>query len=178
MDDGLKGYIIGNSVVGNAANNLRRLREDYARRTIRQTKEETLSAVVAKYLLNNDKEGAQEYLNARFMEEIIDDCQHQADRNFCLETILKKRKEKYSPYYARIGNSMPEKLSSITADELCKMVGVENLHVKDSRRANAPIIPYESKEDKDGCSWLLDWWGWIGLALFAIGFVIYMKYIY
>lgn len=178
MDNGLKGYIIGNAVVGNAANDLRRLREDYARRTIHQTKEETLSAVVAKFLLNNDKEGALEYLNARFMEEIIDDCQHQDDRNFSLETILKKRKEKYFQFYARIEKPMPENLSSITTDELCKMVGVENLHVKDSRNDNAPIIPYESKKDKDGCSWVLDWWGWIGLALFAIGFFIYMKYFY
>ena len=178
MDNGLKGYIIGNAFVGNAANDLRRLREDYARRTIHQTKEETLSAKVAKFLLNNDKLGALEYLNTRFMEEIVDDCQHQDDRNFSLETILKKRKEKYSQFYARIEEPMPENLSSITADELCKMVGVENLHVKDSRKANDPIIPYESKKDKDGCSWLLDWWGWIGLALFAIGFVIYMKYIY
>lgn len=178
MDDGMKGYLAGNVVVGNVVNDMRRKREDYQRRTIHQTKEEALSARVAKFLLNNDKEGALEYLNDRFMEEIIDDCQHQDDRNFSLETILKKRKDKYAPFYARVETPMPENLASITADELCRMVGVENIHVKDSRNENDLIIPYESKKDKDGCSWVLDWWGWIGLALFLLGFVIYMKYIY
>ncbi len=109
------------------------------------------------------------------MNEVIDDCQHQTDRNYSLETILVKRKAKYAPFYERIGQPMPEKLAALTADELCAMLGVENLHIKDSR-GNKDIIPYEKK--KDFGDFLLDWWAWILLILFGIGFVVYMKYFY
>ena len=34
MDDGLKNYLIGNAVMGNAAHEMRRTREDYQRRSI------------------------------------------------------------------------------------------------------------------------------------------------
>ena len=70
---------------------------------------------------------------------------------------------------------MPEKLAALTADELCAMLGVENLHIKDSR-GNKDIIPYEAK--KSFGEWLLDWWQLVFFVLFVIGFVIYMKYIY
>jgi hypothetical protein len=105
MENGLKGYMAGRAVMGNVVGEMRRSREDYQRR----------------------------FLNDCFMDEVIDDAQHQKDRNYSLETILEKRKAKYLPYYERIGKSMPEKLAALTADELCETLGVENLHVKDSR---------------------------------------------
>lgn len=124
MDDGLKNYLIGNAVMGNAANEMRRTREDYLRRSAHQRKDEELSTTVAKFLLSDDAEGALEYLNESFMDEVIDDCRHQADRNYSMETILVKRKAKYLPYYERIGKPMPVKLANLTADELCAMLGV------------------------------------------------------
>ena len=135
-----------------------KLKKEHEKRTSHETKEEVLSSEIAKYLLNDDREGALEYLNARFMEEIIDDCQHQELRNFSLETVLVKRKNKYAPFYMKIGKAMPEKLFSITADELCKVLGVQNLHVKDDKDANAPIIPEQTKEEeKKGCRKVVIW---------------------
>ncbi len=176
MDNGLKGYIAGNVVMGTMIGDMRRTRLDYERRSAHQVKEETLNAIVAKFLLNDDKEGAFEYLNECFKNEIIDDCQHQSDRNYSLETILVKRKAKYAPFYERIGKPMPEKLAALTADELCAMLGVENLHIKDSRR-NKDIIPYEAKKKSFG-DWLLDWWPLVFFVLFMLGMVIYFKYLY
>ena len=117
MDNGLKGYIAGNAVMGTVVGDMRRKRLDYVRRSAHQMKEETLNAMVAKFLLNDDSDGALMFLNNCFMNEVIDDCQNQADRNYSLETILVKRKAKYAPYYERIGKPMPEKLTALTADE-------------------------------------------------------------
>ena len=129
-----------------------KLKKEHEKRTSHETKEEILSSEVAKYLLNNDKDGAWEYLNARFMEEIIDDCQHQEFRNFSLDTVLVKRKNKYAHFYMRIGKTMPENLYSITAEDLCKILEVKNLHVKDNKDSNAPIIPEQTmKETRKGC---------------------------
>ena len=129
-----------------------KLKKEHEKRTSHETKEEVLSSEIARYLLNDDRDGALEYLNSRFMEEIIDDCQHQELRNFSLETVLMKRKNKYAPFYMKIGKTMPEHLYSITADELCKVLGVKNLQMKDSKDANAPIVPEQTKKEKrKGC---------------------------
>ena len=58
---------------------------------------------------------------------------------------------------------------------LGNMVGVKNLHVKDSR-GDKEIIPYERK--KGFGDLLLDWICWFVLGAFALGFVVYMKYWY
>lgn len=175
MNNSTKTYLAGNALLGNVVGDMRRTREDYQRRSAHQTKDETLNAIVAKFLLSDDADSAYNFLNECFMDEVIADAQHQKDRNYSLETILVKRKARYAPYYERIGMPMPENLEKLTADELCKAVGVENLHVKDSR-GNKEIIPYERK--KDFGDLLLDWWAWILLILFGIGFVVYMKYWY
>jgi hypothetical protein len=176
MDDGVKGYIAGNMVMGTVVGDMRRKRLDYERRTAHQMKEESLNTTVAKFLLNDDADGAMEFLNNCFMDEVIDDCQNQADRNYSLETILVKRKAKYNPFYERIGKPMPEKLAALSADELCAMLGVKDLHVKDSRR-NKDIIPYEVKKKSFG-EWLLDWWQLVFFVLFMIGVVIYLRIFY
>ena len=69
-----------------------KLKKEHEKRTSHETKEEVLLSEIARYLLNDDRDGALEYLNSRFMEEIIDDCQHQELRSFSLETVLMKRK--------------------------------------------------------------------------------------
>ena len=74
--------------MGTVVSDMRRTRLDYQRRSAHQMKEEVLSEAVAKFLLKDDKEAALEYLNTCFMNEVIDDCQHQTDRNYSLETIL------------------------------------------------------------------------------------------
>ena len=69
----------------------------------------------------------------------------------------------------KIGKTMPENLFSITADELCKMVGVKNLHLKDNKDINAPIIPEQTKKEKRKGCWEAILWL---LALVVLLFVL------
>lgn len=126
------GYLAGSSITRGVADNLRRQREEIEKKLAHITSEEVLSAEIAKFLLKEDKDGAYQYLNDHFNEEIIDAAQRQTDFIYSLETMLKKKKDKYNPFYEKIGMPMPEKLASITADKLCQILNVENLHIIDS----------------------------------------------
>lgn len=126
------GYVAGSSLIRGAADSLRRQNEEIAKKLEHITSEEVLSAEVAKFLLKDDKKGAYEYLNDHFNEEIIYTAQNQADFIYSLETMLKRKKDKYNPFYERTGMPMPENLAAITANELCQILDVENLHIIDS----------------------------------------------
>ena len=136
------------SVVTGVKKERKKVQEEYKKRTIHEAKEEVLASEVARLLLLNNVDGAWNYLNRRFVEEIVDDGQNQEFRSFSLETVLVKRKNKYAPFYERIGKAMPENLCSLTADDLCKLLGVENLHIKDSENDNDPVIPMQTKKEK------------------------------
>ena len=112
-----QGYLAGNAIAKGVINDLKKTREEIQQKLAHYTSEEVLSAEVAKFILANNKQGAFEYLN---------------DFIYSLETLLKKRKDKYIPFYTRIGMDMPEQLRNITADQLCEILGVENLHIIDS----------------------------------------------
>lgn len=140
------GYVAGSSISRGMAGNLRRKREEIERKLAHFTTEKVLSAEVAKFLLTDDKKGAYEYLNLHLNEEIVDAAQNQADYIYSLETILKMRKDKYNPFYEKIGMQMPQNLASITADGLCQLLGVKNLHIIDS--TNGKTSPSKSNS---GC---------------------------
>lgn len=126
------GYIAGNAVSNSVINNLRKYSEEAERKLAHWTSEETISAEIAKFILSDNKQGAFEYLNAHFNEEIVDAAQRQKDYIYSLETIIQKRKDKFLPFYQKIGMDMPEQLKNITADQLCEILGVTNLHIIDS----------------------------------------------
>lgn len=126
------GYVTGNSIAGSIVYNIRQQREELQRKMAHTLTEDVLSSEIAKFLLCGNKDGAYEYLNSHFNEEIIDVAQNQTDFIFSLETMLKKKKDKYNPFYEKIDMQMPDNLSKITADELCHLLGVENLHIIDS----------------------------------------------
>ena len=136
------------SVVTGVKKERKKVQEEHKKRTIHEAKVEVLASEVARLLLLKNVDGAWNYLNRRFVEEIVDDCQNQEFRSFSLETVLVKRKNKYAPFYERIGKAMPENLCSLTADDLCKLLGVENLHIKDSENDNDPVIPMQTKKEK------------------------------
>ena len=126
------GYAAGNAVSNSVINNLRKYSEEAERKLAHWTSEETISAEIAKFILSDNKQGAFEYLNAHFNEEIVDAAQRQKDYIYSLETIIQKRKDKFLPFYQKIGMDMPEQLKNITADQLCEILGVTNLHIIDS----------------------------------------------
>lgn len=141
------GYVAGNVVSRTLVSEIRRLHEDTARKLAHITPEETLSAEIAKFILSDNKQGAFEYLNSHFNEEIVDAAQNQTDYIYSLETIIKKRIVKYMPFYQRIGMSMPEHLKNIKADQLCEILGIANLHIIDS--ADGKTSPSYSNEGID-----------------------------
>lgn len=159
-----QGYLAGNAIAKGVINDLRRTREEMERKLAHFTTEETLSAEVAKFILANDQQGAFEYLNSHFNEEIVDAAQNQSEFIYSLETLIKKRKDKYMPFYTRIGMDMPEQLKNITADQLCEILGVENLHIIDS--VDGKASPSKPKEGVD--------FGLIFRAVLIIGIVVLM----
>ena len=86
------GYVAGSSITRGVADNLRRQREEIEKKLAHITSEEVLSAEIAKFLLKEDKDGAYQYLNDHFNEEIIDAAQRQTDFIYSLETMLKKKR--------------------------------------------------------------------------------------
>ena len=158
------GYVAGNAVSNSVISSLRRENEEMARKLAHYTPAETLQAEIAKFLLLGDKLAAFEYLNSHYNEEIVHAAQNQNDFIYSLETILKKRKDKYMPFYKRIGIDMPEQLQNITADQLCEMLGVENLHIIDS--VDGKTSPSKPNDDVD--------FGLILRAILIIGMVLLM----
>lgn len=159
-----QGYLAGNAIAKGVINDLKKTREEIQQKLAHYTSEEALSAEVAKFILANNKHGAFEYLNSHFNEEIVDAAQRQNDFIYSLETLLKKRKDKYMPFYTRIGMDMPEQLRNITADQLCEILGVENLHIIDS--VDGKTSPSKPKEGVD--------FGLIFRAVIIIGLVVLM----
>ena len=141
------GYVAGNAISNNVINGLRKYSEEAQRKLAHWTPEETISAEIVKFILSDDKQGAFEYLNAHFNEEIVDAAQNQKDYIYSLETIIQKRKDKFLPFYQKIGMDMPEQLRNITADQLCEILGVTNLHIIDS--TDGKTSPSNSNEGSD-----------------------------
>lgn len=166
------GYVAGNSIMNSAIRNLRKERERIAERLAHITDEKTLGMETAKYILSEDRDGAYEYLNSHFNEEIADACLNQKEFGNSLETIIRKRKEKYMPFYEKIGRKMPENLSAMTADKLCSMLGVENLHIEDPPEKQASAQgSSDSKNGMAGCAALV-----VCLIVAAIVILLLIKY--
>lgn len=68
------------------------------------------------------------------------------------------------PFYKRIGIDMPDQLQNITADRLCEMLGVENLHIIDS--IDGKTSPSNPNDDID--------LGLILRAVLIIGMIVLM----
>lgn len=158
------GYAAGNAVSNSVINNLRKYSEEAERKLAHWTPEETISAEIAKFILSDNKQGAFEYLNAHFNEEIVDAAQRQKDYIYSLETIIQKRKDKFLPFYQKIGMDMPEQLKNITADQLCEILGVTNLHIIDS--TDGKTSPSHSSDGEN--------LGLIFRAIIIIGMIILM----
>lgn len=127
----LFGFFIANSIAGSMADSLRKQRMEHERKQKHVVLEETLTSDIQLFMSCNDVEGAYEYLNSHFNDEIIYAARHQNDYVYSLETIIEMRKDKYNPFYKRIGREMPEYLAFITADDLCEMLDTKNLHIVD-----------------------------------------------
>ena len=141
------GYFSGKAVGNILISGVKKYREEIAERMKHWTPEETINFEVAKFIMAENKQGAFEYLNEHLQEEIIDATMRQNDYIYSLETIIKKRKDKYMPFYEKIGMEMPEPLKAVTADIMCEMMSVPNLHIIDS--VDGKTSPSHPKDDTD-----------------------------
>ena len=103
------GYVAGNAIAKNMADNLRKQREELEKRHAHVTSQEVLTTEIAKFLLNGNNDGAFEYLNNCFNTEVIGIAQHQDYYKCSLETMIQRVKDKYQPFYDRIERPMPQK---------------------------------------------------------------------
>lgn len=152
MNDGefrssMRGYIYGRAFSNTLNSNLENLHKELARKNALTTSVNVISAEVAKLILSDNKQGAYQYLNTCFMDDIISIAMNQRDFIYSLETMIQRQKDKFSPFYKRIEMEMPEKLQTIKADELCQTLGVENLHIIDS--VNGKTSPSLANDNDD-----------------------------
>ena len=56
---------------------------------------------------------------------MIHDCQNQKEFTTHLSELIQCRRDKYSPFYEKIGMQMPEDLETMTAEDLCFVMSVE-----------------------------------------------------
>ena len=89
------GYVAGNAVSNSVISGLRKYSEEAQRKLAHITSEETLSAEIAKFILSDNKQGAFNYLNEHLNEEFVDAGQNQKDYIYSLETILKRKINKW-----------------------------------------------------------------------------------
>lgn len=144
------GYAAGNAVARSISNNLQKQIDEMQRKNAQTLTPEVISGEVAKFLLDENISGAYEFLNSHYKEEIIYAAQHQTEYVYSLSKILDMRKEKYLPYYEKISMPMPEKLSTLTAESLCDLLGVENLHYNEENNAKT-AEQIEAENDNSGC---------------------------
>lgn len=158
------GYVAGKSISSGVISDLRKQREEIERKLLYVKTEEVLSAEIAKFILSDNKQAAYEYLNFHFNEEIVYVAQNQNDYIYSLETMIQKRRDKYVPFYQKIEMDMPKQLQDITADQLCELLGVENLHIIDS--VDGKTTPSKPNDEFD--------LGLIFRAILIIGLIILM----
>lgn len=159
--DAVRGYVVGNAFSKALISNLDKELEEIRRKKGNTTSVEVLSAEVAKFLLAENKQGAFEYLNEQLTKDLISLAQNQRVLTCPLDTMIKQQYSKYLPIYKRVGMDIPDNLRSVTADSLCKMLGVQNLHIADRQGGNTKPT---TQDDEFG------FWFWVR-AILIIGMV-------
>ena len=91
-----------------------------------QTKEQ-LANKIGRYILSEQTETAYDFLNTSLREELIHDCQNQKSFTTPLSELIVQRKEKYRPFYEKLGRKIPARIDNITAEELCFIMDKELL---------------------------------------------------
>ena len=91
-----------------------------------QTKEQ-LADKIGRYILSEQTETAYDFLNTSLREELIHDCQNQKSFTTPLSELIVQRKEKYRPFYEKLGRKIPARIYNITAEELCFIMDKELL---------------------------------------------------
>lgn len=154
-------YAAGQSIMSNAAYNLRKQAEEMAEKTKHITREEQLQENIAKFILAGKQEEAFAWLNECMQTEIIGHAKHQNDNAIILDKIIEKTINKYTPFYEKISKSMPANLAQSNGSQICSLLGIELLpqsYYDEQKEIRA------RQEEKEGC----------GLAFRAVLMIIFI----
>lgn len=112
-----------------------------------------LSYYVGRYILDGKRAEAYEYLNSSLRGEIVFDCHNQRNNVEHLSKVLEDRKNKYRPYYEKIGIPMPKGLEDMTAEVLCYTIGVKLLSEEQLKEHQRQIQIQKDAENMETVFW-------------------------
>lgn len=160
-------YMAGQAIMRNAAYNLQKEANERAERSKHITPQEELQESIAKYVLSDKQEEAFEWLNECIQTEIIGEAKQQKINTQILDKQIEAIKVKYTPFYDKIGMSMPENIADITGKSICDLLGIELLTQTYYKEQE---IKRENQEMREGCSTVFR-------VVFLIGFILFIIYV-
>lgn len=171
-------YIAANAVIGSAASKMAQLNREQEAKIAEITRfnshyksENELANQVGRYLLQKMITDAYLYLNDSLRSEMIHDCQNQKEFTTHLQELLESRKSKYRHFYEKIGMEMPTDLETMTAEDLCVIMGVDlmtPLQLEEYHR---------QKEEKESAEKFAENLGLVFRAIIIIGLLIVMIFL-
>ena len=88
-----------------------------------------------------------------------------------LSELIESRKEKYRPFYEKIGIQMPEDLGTMTAEDICFAMSVELMTPEQLKEY------HRQKEEKESGEKFAENVGLVFRAIIIIGLIILMIYL-
>lgn len=170
-------YVTTNAVVGSAASKLAELNREEAAKLAEIKRfyshylsDKELAAKIGHYILIGNLTAAFEFLNDSLRGEIVHDCQNQTNFKIHLSQLIDERREKYRPFYEKIGHEIPASLNRITAEEVCALLGEGLMTYEQIKKY------HKEKESQEKMDKFLENAGLVLRAVLIIGLLIFMAY--
>lgn len=171
-------YIAANAVIGSAASKMAQLNREQEAKIAEITRfyshyksEKELVDQVGRFLLLKMTADAYMYLNNSLRSEMVHDCQNQKEFTTHLPDLIESRKAKYRPFYEKIGMEMPTDLETMTAEDLCVIMGVDLMTPQQLKEYHA------DKEAREQGEKLAENIGLFFRAVLIIGLLVLMVYL-
>ena len=171
-------YIAANAVIGSAASKMAQLNREQEAKIAEITRfyshyksEKELADQVGRYILLKMTADAYMYLNNSLRSEMVHDCQNQKEFTTHLPDLIESRKAKYRPFYEKIGMEMPTDLETMTAEDLCVIMGVDLMTPQQLKEY------HRQKEEKESTEKFAENLGLIFRAIIIIGLLIMMIFL-
>ena len=173
-----RNYMITNAVIGSAASKMAQLNREQAaqiaeihRFYAHYKSDKEIADQIGRFMLLNRSAEAFSYLNNSLRNEMIHDCQNQKEFTEPLPELIASRKEKYRPFYEKIGMEMPMDLETMTAEDLCLIMSVELMTPQQLKKY------HEDMEAREQGEKLAENVGLFFRAVLIIGLLVLMVYL-